>query len=238
VTGYTYFSKIGNFGVDKNFGSGKFSINSLKDAEYELMLTNRPLSIQEGENEQANAFFELLSAFRNKLIAHVGENLSSYDVLNKKHSYLADSTDEVRSKVLSGCTSQLMRPITFKDSESTYQALSLREKVYLKALPDVEIKAFCEEDHDMAQDGYLRKYLPVYDASGDKLPVETFKIGFGDVVSSVLRVQPYIYNVGGNAGIKIALRLRSVTVGRQRVAKEAKQTDNLGTDGSPFGSLL
>eukprot|EP00045_Choanoeca_perplexa_P000403 m.14384 g.14384 ORF g.14384 m.14384 type:complete len:332 (-) comp10268_c0_seq1:50-1045(-) len=240
MAGFCRMSKLGNFGVEKRFPSGTVTVDELDKAEYEVMLTTQPLVDQlgpEGDNAKMAEFLDFVQGVRAKLVEHVGDNLEAYEQISKKNPFLLKSGEEIRSEFLTNCTTSLER--SFKDlNDAQWRCLSMKERVYLKLKPGSTITAKCEEDEGMKEQGFTRRTLPVYDAEGNIIPLEEQQVMFGDVVAVALELYPFVYNVAGNAGIKLGSRLKSVTVGRKRFAAKAS-----GGDGdsllsrSPFGSI-
>jgi len=223
------FGKTGNFGTVATYKTGKVEIKELADAKYEVAIYDKPTNDTLTSNELFAGYLKWLDAIQAKYRDHLTQNLDAYPTLKKKFGYLLNKNPDLVGEALQQEFTPLYRVRELKNEDGTSSGkkdiyFDIKQKIYVpkgKFTP----KAQCAEDEEMIAKGFRRLYVPMYDAHGGLVPLESQRINFNDLICLEVELGPQLFVVAGNHFCGIRKTLKSVTMLRsppkRRVAFKA-----------------
>eukprot|EP00050_Salpingoeca_kvevrii_P011074 m.12505 g.12505 ORF g.12505 m.12505 type:complete len:334 (-) comp3238_c1_seq1:55-1056(-) len=207
VAKFCSFGEKGNLGKSVNYGHGKVEVRTLEEAHQELSIGLDPLANQSEFNEEVEAYFEWLNGFREKYIDHLVEATDEYEVLKAAHGGKSEAT---RRALIEDNVSKLVRQyvkegVTVPHSDM----LNVSEKIYFRS-KSPNPTTYCDSDVEMAEKGFARRNIPLYDSEHQVIPVKDASVFAGDVISMELNLSCRIWKVAGRVGASFRYNPRSV----------------------------
>jgi len=213
---FVKFGPNGNLHQARGYAPG--TIDEPKDAEQQFTISNRALS-GEGLNTLTDNYFAWLSGIEGKLIDHILANLDSYPALKKKYGNLLSGDQKIARELLASGISKSTRaskapeegkPIRNYIAEE--KLMSLKQKLYVKALPDrlQNARPRTEIDGEALKQGLVRRHIPLFNANGQEINVNESALKNFDIVSTQLTLNGTLYDIGSNVGFGLRKNIRSI----------------------------
>lgn len=228
-TRYSWFGERGNLGKKSHFAKTFDGvISDPMDAQQEINLF--PESLQGGserDNQALLDYIDWMENIRKKYVEHLASNVREYPILFRKLGFLLERDDP---ETLHEMVSQLTHsPIKYQKDEygqvkPDTSFVPFKQNLYFRdANRASKARIRCEMDTQMAEQGGVRRHVPLYDRFGTEIPLSEAKINPGDVISVENNITCQLYDIGGNVGAGLRRNLRSVVWLRSDETSEGRE---------------
>lgn len=193
---YCWFGERGNMGKKRMFLPNQPEITDPWEAEQEVSIKiTSPL---------AQEYVEWLEEIQNKFVDHLLANTHTYKKLKKFEGKNPDILRDMAVPLVKYSKDDDEKPI-----EGTGY-LSWRQRMYNKSERQPNVR--CSLDTEMAQQGGVRRHIPMYTLTGAEVPLSDIRIYPNDIISVQNNIMCGLWGIGNAVGFKLRRNLRSVTL--------------------------